>query len=432
MFSFAFKTANRLAYTLRQSRLLQNLGWMTATEMVGRVGRIVTAIILARTMDMVTFGIAAMAITVFELTRIFTENGIGAAVIRAPENKLIATTNTAYKLMWIVCALLAVFQAVIGLLATFLSPDNDIGLMIFALSIIYLVMPWGLMHAYMLMRQERMKRLAIVSSSQTLTDHILTAILALSGFGAWSIILPKILTTPIWLVGVMHGKPWRRDRTAGTLPIKTILRFSVPVLLSELAVAMREQLDKALVFLLFGIEALGLYYFAFNAGLGLSTALNRALNAVLYPNLCAQAEDTKPLHQRFRSALFTAGGPLACIYFIQSFAALIYVPLLFGDDWAHAAPLVAILCLGGPARMLVDSVRMYWRASGVTTRELKLSFLFAVGALTPIPLLASAGLAAACLGSVIGAMLISLSLSMPALKGPDPSPSFSAQEGLPA
>jgi len=402
-------------HTIGQSRLVKNIGWMTGAEILSRLGRIVTAIILARTLDMSAFGVAAIAITIFELTRIFTENGIGAAVIRASEETLNATANTAYRMMWAVCLSLALIQASIGIYIAAIFPETQIGWMVCALASVYLVMPFGLVHAYMLIRQERMKRLAIVASTQTLADHLLTALLAISGFGAWAIVLPKLLTTPIWLIGVTYDKPWQRIREAGLYPMRNLLNFSVPVLLSELAVAAREQLDKLLVSALFGLEALGLYYFAFNAGLGLSTALNRALNAALYPFLCTQGQTGEPLKQSFKRALLMAGLPLGSIYLLQSGAALIYVPILFGPDWKHAASLVALLCLGGPARLLLDSLRVFWRASGQTTQEFKLSFMFAAGTLLPLPVFAFAGLYAASLASVIGATLTAACLAFPLL-----------------
>jgi len=423
MSTFTARKPISLLQRLRESRLMKNVGWMTGAEMVSRLGRIATAIILARTMDMAAFGVAAIAITIFELTRIFTENGIGAAVIRASEGALMATANTAYRMMWTVCSALAVIQTCVGITTIHLFPDTQIGWMVCILACVYLVMPFGLVHAYMLLRQERMKRLAIVASSQTLADHLLTAILAVSGFGAWSIVLPKLLTTPIWLIGVMHGKPWRRDRNAGFYPVGDILKFSLPVLLSEMTVASREHLDKLLVSTLFGLEALGLYYFAFNAGLGLSTALNRALNAALYPFLCGERSPTEPLKERFKRALLTAGLPLAGVYCAQAGAALVYVPILFGTEWRHAAPLVALLCLGGPARLLLDSIRVFWRANGQTSHEFKLSFIFAAGTLLPIPVFGFAGLYTASIASVVGATTASVCLAFPLLAKPSqPAP----------
>lgn len=403
------------AMGLLSSKLTRNIGWLTGAELLSRLGRIATAVILARTLDATAFGIAALALTVFELMRIFTENGIGAAVVRASDDDLDATTNTAYKIMWIICSLLAGLQFFTGLGLTYLFPTAPTGWMVCALAGVFLIMPFGLMHAYVLQRAENMKQLSIVGSSQTIADHLLTALFALTGLGAWAIVLPKLLTSPIWLLGVRRGTPWQRNRSAGYKPARGLLQFSAPVLLSEIAVAAREQCDKLLVSVTFGIEALGLYYFAFNAGLGLSTALNRAFNFALYPLLCAIKTDDPTKIARYRGIVLLAAPGMSLVYGLQAFAALFYVPFIFGPDWLHAAPLVALICLSGPARGLLDSTRIYWRATGNTVRELNSSLCFACGVLAPFALFSAWGLTAAIVGSTTGATLTAIALAYPTL-----------------
>lgn len=382
-------------------RLNRNVGWLTGAELVSRVGRIFTAVILARQLDAVTFGIAAIALTVFELVRVFTENGIGSAVIRASDEEFDAVANTAHRLMWRVCLGLAAAQVAIGLIFELIYPGRGVGIMIASLGGVFLLMPFGVVHAYCLQRAERIKHLATVASGQSLADHFLTAALALSGAGAWAIILPKLLTAPIWLFGVRYTLPWKRNRSAGFASVRAILVFSMPVLGAELLTAVRDQLDKFIISATLGLEALGLYYFAFNAGLGVSTALNRAFSNAVYPNLCA-AKDVAATYKR---AMLNLGLPICGAYLAQATAALLYVPIVFGPNWASAAPLVAILCLGGPARLIVDGARMKARAEGNSKDEFWISLTFAGFVLVPFTVASAFGLTAAVIGSVVGATI---------------------------
>ena len=394
------RTAQRFAARYR-GKLTQNVGWLTGAELVSRLGRIFAAIILARQLDAVAFGVAAIAVTVFELVRVFTENGIGAAVVRAKAEELNRVTNTAHKLMGLICIVLAMVQVIVAGIIEWLMPGRGLGLMVGVLAGVFLIMPFGLVHAYCLAREQRMKRLAAIGSSQAVADHLLTAILALSGFGAWAIVLPKLLTAPIWLVGVRIGSPWKRVRAAGMAQPYEILKFSMPVLGAELLSAFRDQMDKIVVSLTLGVEALGLYYFAFNAGLGVSSALNRAFSNAVYPHLCVASDRLSAM----KRALAQIGAPLGCIYFIQAGASLLYVPIVFGRDWAHAAPLVATLCLGGPARLIVDGVRMYQRANGASGRELLLTLGFTTSILVPFAIASSWGLIVAASVSTASAWL---------------------------
>lgn len=376
------------AKKIAHQKLTRNIGWLTGAELISRFGRIIAAVILARQLDAVAFGIAAIALTIFEITRVFTENGIGAAVVRAAEEQFDRTANTAHRLMWAVCLILAGVQMVAGFVVEMVLPGRDAGLMVASLGLVFLIMPFGVMHAYCLQREERMKELAAIGTAQVAADHILTAILAILGFGAWAIVLPKLLTAPIWLVGMVLSKAWKRRPDAGFAPVKGMLKFSLPVLGSELMCAFRDQLDKFIVSLTLGVEALGIYYFAFNAGLGVSTALNRAFSNAVYPHLCAASDRLSA----YRKAILSLGLPFALLYCLQAALALFYVPIVFGETWASAAPLVAILCLGGPARLMVDAARMKARADGQSGHDFRISLGLAASILAPFAIFAGHGL----------------------------------------
>ena len=388
MIKSAFIKAKSLGATITAQKLTRNIGWLTAAELVSRFGRIIAAIILARQLDAVAFGIAAIALTIFEVTRVFTENGIGAAVVRAKDADFHKTANTAHRLMWGICLMLAVVQVVAGLIVEMVLPGRDAGAMVAVLGIVFLLMPFGVMHAYCLLRAERMKELAAISTAQVAADHTLTAILAICGFGAWAIVLPKLLTAPIWLIGMLRTRAWTQDTSAGFARVSGILKFSLPVLGSELMCAFRDQLDKFIVSFMLGVEALGLYYFAFNAGLGVSTALNRAFTNAVYPHLCAAADRVTA----YRKAIINLGLPFGLLYVLQAGMALYYVPIVFGATWAPAVSLVAVLCLGGPARLMVDAARMKARADGRSGRDFQISLGLSASVLIPFIFFASYGL----------------------------------------
>ncbi len=411
------KTLRAKAKAMVEHKISRNVGWLTGAEFVNRFGRIIAAIILARQLDAVAFGIAAIALTIFEITRVFTENGIGASVVRARDEDYDRTANTARRLMWGVCLALAFIQIVAGLIVEWILPGRQAGVMVAMLGLVFLIMPFGVMHAYALLRAERMKELAAINTAQVASDHVLTAVLAILGFGAWAIVLPKLLTAPIWLVGMLRTKAWTPNLSAGFAPIAGILRFSWPVLGSELMCACRDQLDKFIVSLMFGVEALGLYYFAFNAGLGVSTALNRAFSNAVYPHLCAARDQLGA----YRKALRNLGIPFIIVYGAQAALALVYVPIVFGRAWASAAPLVAILCLGGPARLLVDAARMKARAEGSSGRDFRISIGLTVSVLLPFALCAQQGLAVAAIISVICATVFAIAVTQRSVRASTPN-----------
>ena len=56
--------------------------------------------------------------------------------------------------MWIVCIGLAIVQVVAGLVVEWILPGRQAGAMVAILGIVFLIMPFGVMHAYALLRAE--------------------------------------------------------------------------------------------------------------------------------------------------------------------------------------------------------------------------------------------------------------------------------------
>lgn len=370
--------------TLLADRLVRNIGWYGAAEFANRFTRLVTTIILARALMPADFGVAAIAITTFEIIRVFAQQGIGQAVVRAPESELPALLATANRASWLVCLLAFVLQVAAGAVIAHLSGHPDVFPMIACLAAVMLTLPFGQMQAYLILRDNRLHVLAGIAVVQVAADNILTAIFALSGFGAWAVVLPKLITAPIWVIGMRRAQSWQRDPTAGFAPMRPLFRFAAAVIASELLVSARNNVDKVIVGGLLGIEALGIYYFVFNAGLGFSLSLTGAVAASIYPHLAELAAKPRELLARYDGLLVRAVIPCAAVIAVQASLALWYVPIVFGAKWAGFAYLVAILCASAISKPLYDGAAQLMRASGHPRVELYGSATLTVLSLTAL------------------------------------------------
>jgi PST family polysaccharide transporter len=370
-----------------RDQLVRGFGLLGLGELMIRLSRLVTAIALARHLAPVELGVAATAITCFELIRILANNGLGQSVIRAREEELQATCNTAWRLIWLVCAGMALLQLVAGAIIAHVAGNTALFGMIACLALVYLVMPPGMVQGWLLQRQQRMGTISGINTAQIGIDNLLTAGLAMIGFGAWAIVLPKLLTAPIWLFGVRRAISWRQNEAAGQAPVSDMLRYSGPILGSEILVAVRFNADKVLVGAILGMEALGIYYFAFNAGYGLSLVLTGALAAASFPHLADARLTPGELLARFDRALSRLALPICGLIVLQALAITVYVPVLFGERWTPYVAIVAVLCLSAVTKPCFDLACQLLRAAGAPGVELKASLVFS--------LLLLAGLAAA-------------------------------------
>ncbi|MFI0471880.1 oligosaccharide flippase family protein [Halomonas sp. HMF6819] len=393
--------------------LVRRLACFGSAEMITRVVRILSIVIIARQVSPQMMGLAALALSIFEMVRVLANAGIGQRIIAESEENLQATCNTAHRLFWLWCLVVAAIQlSIAGGLALFDKPD--IAAMLAVLAGVYLLMPGGLVQVFLLMRAQRFGAIASIGAAQTISDHLLTLVLVLVWPSAWAIVLPKLLTAPLWLVLARQRMAWRPEPAAGYTAWQQFTGFALGVLISEILVVARGQLDKLIVGWLFGVQALGIYYFAFNAGLGLTTSFIMALGQVLFPYLCKAGHATECL-RRGRVGLLLGLAVFTPLLALQSGLAGWYVPLVFGEQWRDAAPLVAILVLGGVPMVFAACASAWWRANEFPATEAKWNSVVTAVCLGAILLFSSLGLEMVAVAYVVGMAVIMIPVTLGAL-----------------
>ncbi|MDM8564115.1 lipopolysaccharide biosynthesis protein [Candidatus Halobeggiatoa sp. HSG11] len=360
------------------NRFVHNVGWIGLSEMMARVSRLLTAIVLARYLSLEEFGIAALVMTTDELIKVFNQNGIGAKIIHTSKQHLEAVCNTAYRLNWFVCITLFLLQSLAAFPIAWFYQQPQLVEMVMLLAIVYLLMPLGLVQAFLIQRENRFKVIALVAGVQVTVDNLLTAGLAIAGFGVWAIVLPKLLVAPIWVIGMRMNYSWKFKLGTGFAHWQEILHFGKHILGVELLKTLRLNLDNLIIGRFLGIEALGIYYFARNAGLGISLSLTRAFNTALFPHLCEVQHDRNLLREKFLNTLKIVSLSMIPLILAQALLAPWYVPIVFGEKWIVAIPVLVLLCLSAIPRPYGEGASEVMRVLNKPHIDFYWSLLFTV------------------------------------------------------
>ena len=351
------KIWSKLSQRLKKvdSPFTRNLGWLGLSGAVIRVTRLLTTIVLARFLTKHDYGLVAIVLTVNDIVRVFTRNGIGTRLIQAKAQNIEQLAQSAYWLNWLVSIALFVCQCLIAFPLAWFYRDEQLILPICAMAISLLLLPHGLVQAALIQRENRLKAIALVEMVQFSTDNILSLIFAIAGWGMWAIIVPKLLVSPIWVYIMLKNHSWRPKLKFTAVGWGDLLRFGRNVLGVELLNNLRGNLDYLIVGRFLSIEALGVYYFAFNAGLGISLGIITSIKSALLPHLCNARANLSQFKQRYFSSLKTISFIVLPMVILQSSLAPIYVPIVFGEKWIPAIPVLIVICLSAIPRPFADS-----------------------------------------------------------------------------
>ncbi|QDL08864.1 lipopolysaccharide biosynthesis protein [Brasilonema octagenarum UFV-E1] len=365
-------------------QFIRNVGWLSISEIIYRVLRLGLVVIIARYLNRHDYGLGAIIMTVREFSLTFADIGISAKIIQAEEEELEDLCNSAYWLSWVVFFSLFVIQSIAAFPIAWFYKSPNLILPIIVSGIAYLIWPLSTIQKTLIQRENRLKVIAIANSAQNFTGSILTAIFAVLGMGVWSLVLPSILISPLEPLIYYRAQSWRVNTGFTTKSWSQIFKFGKNILGVSLLRTLRNNLDYLLVgrFVVkqgvpeYGIQELGLYFFGFNAGLGISLSIINAINSAILPHLCAVRSELSELKKSYFSSLKTIRATIIPFVILQSSLAHIYVPIVFGKKWVPAIPIVILICLSAIPRPFADAASQLLIAVGKPHLDLYWNIIF--------------------------------------------------------
>lgn len=358
------------------NQFVRNLSLLGMAEIVSRICRLGLTVILARYLTPYDYGLAAIVGTVNEFTRVFIEVGVNAKIIQSEPENLHVLSNSGYWLNWIVFSSLFICQCILAFPVSWFYRDSHLILPICVAAIPYLTLPFATIQYAFILRENKLKICAINNVFKNLTSYLLSAIFAVLGMGIWAIVLPWVFVTPIEMFIYYKNHSWRPTLGFTRKYWNDILSFGKNILGVQLLKTLRNNLDYLIVGRFLGIHQLGLYFFGFNAGLGISLSIINAINTATLPHLCTFQYSLRELKRCYFSVLKTIALVIIPLVFLQSSLAHLYVPFIFGHKWEVAIPVLVLICLSAIPRSFADAASQLLVAVGKPNLDFYWNILF--------------------------------------------------------
>lgn len=238
---------NNIRQTL-STKFIRNVGWLGGAELANRIFRLGTTFTLARMFSPYDYGLVAVILTTNEFANVVTlKSGISSKIIQADEQNLKVICNTSYWLNWIVCIFMFILQCTAAFPIALFYGNNRIILPICFSALVYLMLPFFMVQCALIQRENRLNIIALCNIIQSLSINILTITLAILGLGVWSVILPIVITTPIWIVINNRNHKWQPPKSFQLEQWQEILYFSKDILGVEFLNKLRSNIDYLIV-----------------------------------------------------------------------------------------------------------------------------------------------------------------------------------------
>lgn len=356
---------------------LTGMFWMSISSGVQALLHLLVLLILARLLTPADFGVVAAALIVVGFSLIFSQLGVGPALVQRPvlEEQHIRTGFTLSLLFG------TIFTGFIWILAPGIAlffHMETLTSVVRVMSFVFLFQAVATVGESLLQRELRFRSLAIIEMLALGGFGLVGITLALLEFGVWALIaahLVQALLKAVLLLGVQsHSKRPLLDKNAA----RDLLVFGGGFTIARVGNYLSGEADNLVVGRFLGAEALGLYSRAYYLMSVPASLFGQVLDRVLFPAMAKVQHDGRRLGLAFRRGVAAT----ALIMLPLSVALLLLAPeliqVVLGLKWVEAILPFQILVAGMLFRASYKMSDSLARATGAVYRRAWRQVLFAI------------------------------------------------------
>ena len=332
----------------------------SAVTLMGQLARfgvqLVALVALARLLSPQDFGLVAMVTVITGVAFILGDAGLSMAALQSRE----LTHQQRSNLFWLnlgIGTALGAFVFVLALPIAQFYDEPDLVPITHAIACVFPLSGFGAQFRAHVTRQLRFTVVAGVDAAAQVIGLAAALVVALVGLGYWAIVAQQLVVAFVAVVGFVVSARWWPTRPRKGSDMSGLLGFGVNTTLTQLLNYASVSVPSVLLGAAWGPTVLG-YYNRANALFTMPMAqLAAPITRVVIPVLSATSD---PLQR----AEFLARAQKFISYFLVGiFAALAtfadpLVPLVLGDDWRPAVPVLRVLAIGGVFQAL--AYVYYW------------------------------------------------------------------------
>ena len=324
-----------------REKVFSGLRYSALTKFFETSFSFVLAIIMARLLGPEVFGLIAMVVVFTGINELFVNFGTEDAIIRHKRSDRSFLSS----IFWLNTAVgIVVFSILLlsgELIANFYGyPILRWIVYLMATKVIFSAM--SIVPRGILMRKMNFKAIFFQKIIVVPTSGIIAIVLALNGFGVWSLVTHQIITVVFSAAIVWVLANWVPRLSFDIRHIKEIFSFSSYLSLAKFANYFTKKGDLFLIGKFLGATPLGFYA----KGYGLLVRPLKLINGIILPVLFPAISEIQHDTRQLRLIYLQCSQIMALIYFPilvgSIFLAEPFVLLLLGEKWAAIIPLVPI------------------------------------------------------------------------------------------
>ncbi|OAI55809.1 hypothetical protein AYO49_01025 [Verrucomicrobiaceae bacterium SCGC AG-212-N21] len=371
--SSEFSGTKKVRQQLRRKSVWGSL-CMAAGSAGDVVVRLVSISILARLLNPEEFGLVGMITAVTAIATQVSHLSLSTVTVQRKE----ITHQQISNLFWINSGFGLVVAGIICALAPLVADFYHDARLLPATLLISLSFVWmgfGVQHEALLIRQMKQAQSAAARLAASFLGACVAVVLALRGYGFWSLIWQEIARSFFLMIAIWVFCPWKPALPGRSGGIGELLRFGRDLTLAQLLNTVVTNLDRLLLGRFLGGGAVGFYRQAQQLMMAPIEHLNSPIQSVSQPGLSMLQGDPLRYRRYYQRMVLTVSLlTMPAAAFAAVFAEELTL-LVLGTQWLGVAVLLRVFALAAFVRPALGTAGVVLITCGRADRLLKLSFL---------------------------------------------------------
>jgi lipopolysaccharide exporter len=362
-------------------RMAKGAAWMVGVRLFDRSIGLLSTLVLARLLVPEDFGLVALAMTVIAVIEIWSEFSFDLALIRDQ-----GADRRHYDTAWTLTLIRGlVVAAVLGLgagdLAAFFG-EPRLEEVLYVLMAVSAIEGLQSIRTVDFRKELNLHKEFVFLMTARVVQFFVTIALAYLWRDYWALVVGILANRAVRLVLSYWMAPYRPRLTLSAWG--EIFSFSTWIVLNSVLNFLASRLDTLVVGRLANVSAVGIYSMAYEISNLATTELVWPISRAIFPGLAKMTGDRTELVRTYNRSLslivllalpVTAGIAATAEYF---------VPLLLGEKWLPAVPIMQVLAVYGAMRVLVANTGSLYLA---INRPYLIALMSAASLVVMIPLM---------------------------------------------
>lgn len=332
-----------------RDEVIYSLKWVAIGKIIGQSIRWITTIFTLRLLFPEDYTIIALGSFFSALLWSVSTGGITSSLIREP-NLTIEKQSQFFAFM-IIAHLL--FFALMQLSAPFIASFYDnpaIEAVLQITSFNFLIVLIGIMQQTKLNRDMRFKQLSLIDAFSESVGSLTTVSMAYMDFGFWSIVVGNLVASTLKQMGyLMNERTWVWPARI-TSSIRDMVSFAKKASFLGLLAHLTTNIDIAIAGIVMSSHEVGIYQFAIVVAMIPASKVMPLIRQVAFPAYAKIQGDPERQLRYFQKSQRMAYLLFVPVFWGIAACAIIAVPLVFGEKWRAAGPVIMFYCLSMPLR----------------------------------------------------------------------------------